>query len=215
MIITNNSRTLLSSQINASKNNQYMSVSDIVSEKQKKMHDELYNRALNRFKQQYPQYTSGNNNTDGKLVRTVVFTERLSEEGYNKPSHVIMTEYDSNNKMEGDKTPPIVRYEIDLSPWWDDDIMDEKEISNKKQSKFKEWTDWSNCECVYKDYINNTARIYNRIEHWYKEISLSMLNSINSSGKYYIPDSEQQNIVKSGTLFTTMWKELHPEKYNG
>lgn len=214
MIITNNSRTLLSSQINASKNNQYISVSDIVSEKQKKIHEELYNRALSRFKQQYPQYTKENSDNSKNIGRTIVFTERISEDGYNTPSHVIMTEYDSNNKMEGDKTPPIVRYEIDLTPWWDNDIMSEEGISGKKQSKFKEWTDWSNCECVYKDYINNTARIYNRIEHWYKEIPLSMLNSINTGGKYYIIDSEQQNIVKSGTLFTTMWKELHPEKYN-
>lgn len=203
MRIVNNSRTLLSSQINASKHNNTLSVNEIVSDEKKKIHQELYQRALSKMKEEY----------SSKFIGPTVFTEQLSEEGYDKPSHVIVSVYSINNSIENPaKIPPVLRYDIDLTPWWDEDIM-LADINIGNKYKYKGYTDWTNCECIYKDYINSTARIKNKIDGWTREISLKMLSEINNSGNVYIPDSEQLSIVSDKNLFSLMWKSLHPEKY--
>ena len=67
MIITNNSRTLLQSQINSSKHGTLMTVNDVVSDKQKKLHDILYNEALEKMKEEYQSKKENYDKIFGKI----------------------------------------------------------------------------------------------------------------------------------------------------
>lgn len=209
MIITNNSRTLLQSQINSSKHGALMTVNDVVSDKQKKLHDILYNKALEEMKKEYYNILHENKNT------YIIYTEQLNENGYDKPSHVIVSIYNNtinkdiiNNK---DFKNPISRYNIDLSKWWNvsymnDDSSNVTNINNKK-AKYVESSNWTNCECIYIDYVNDKVKIHNRIDDWVKEISIKQFNAINAQ-EVVIPMSEKMNTLNSYDSFRYQYNNL-------
>lgn len=204
MIITNNSRTLLQSQINSSKHGKLMTVNDVVSDKQKKLHDILYNDALEKMKKEYSNILKENKNN------CIIYTEQLNENGYDKPSHVIVSIYDNgiiNNDNEFKN--PIARYNINLSKWWNVSYMNTNNEYNNinKQSKFEDASDWSNCECIYIDYVNNKVRIHNKIYSWIKEISINQFNTINEN-EIVIPMSEKMNILNNYDSFIYQYNNL-------
>ena len=208
MIITNNSRTLLQSQINSSKHGTLMTVNDVVSDKQKKLHDILYNDALEKMKDEYDSILKGNENT------YTIYTEQVNENGYDKPSHVIVSIYDNivnniNNDLNNTFKNPISRYNIDLSKWWNVSYMNTNNEYNNinKPSKFVEASDWSNCECIYIDYVNNKVRIHNKIYSWIKEISINQFNTINEN-EIVIPMSEKMNILNTYDSFIYQYNNL-------
>ena len=211
MIITNNSRTLLQSQINSSKHGTLMTVNDVVSDKQKKLHDILYNEALEKMKEEYDSILKGNENT------YTIYTEQLNENGYDKPSHVIVSIYDNfvnniNNDINNTFKNPISRYNIDLSKWWNTSYMNEDNSNITynniiKKAKYIESSDWSNCECIYIDYVNDKVRIRNRIDNWIKEISIKQFNSINEK-EIVIPMSEKMNILNTYDSFIYQYNNL-------
>lgn len=211
MIITNNSRTLLQSQINSSKHGTLMTVNDVVSDKQKKLHDILYNEALEKMKEEYDSILKGNENT------YIIYTEQLNENGYDKPSHVIVSIYDNivnniNNDINNTFKNPISRYNIDLSKWWNTSYMNEDNSNITynniiEKAKYIESSDWSNCECIYIDYVNDKVRIRNRIDNWIKEISIKQFNSINEK-EIVIPMSEKMNILNTYDSFIYQYNNL-------
>lgn len=211
MIITNNSRTLLQSQINSSKHGTLMTVNDVVSDKQKKLHDILYNEALEKMKEEYDSILKGNENT------YIIYTEQLNENGYDKPSHVIVSIYDNivnniNNDINNTFKNPISRYNIDLSKWWNTSYMNEYNSNITynniiKKAKYIESSNWSNCECIYIDYVNDKVRIRNRIDNWIKEISIKQFNSINEK-EIIIPMSEKMNILNTYDSFIYQYNNL-------
>lgn len=207
MIITNNSRTLLQSQINSSKHGTLMTVNDVVSDKQKKLHDILYNDALEKMKAEYDNILNEDENNN-----YIIYTEQLNENGYDKPSHVIVSIYNSiiNNDINNNSgfKNPIARYNIDLSKWWDTSYMnkDSSNVINKK-AKYVESSDWSNCECIYIDYVNDKVRIHNRIDDWVKEISIKQFNAINAQ-EVVIPMSEKMNILNTYDSFIYQYNNL-------
>lgn len=211
MIITNNSRTLLQSQINSSKHGTLMTVNDVVSDKQKKLHDILYNEALEKMKEEYDSILKGNENT------YIIYTEQLNENGYDKPSHVIVSIYDNivnniNNDINNTFKNPISRYNIDLSKWWNTSYMNEDNSNITynniiEKAKYIESSDWSNCECIYIDYVNDKVRIRNRIDNWIKEISIKQFNSINEK-EIVIPMSEKMNILNNYDSFIYQYNNL-------
>lgn len=211
MIITNNSRTLLQSQINSSKHGALMSVNDIVSDKQKRIHDILYNDALEKMKKEYADILYPENNPN----LYIIYTEQINENGYDKPSHVIVSIYNKkkdNNLTNNKITNPISRYNIDLSKWWNvsymnDDTSNATKISDNITSKFVESSDWSNCECIYIDYVNNIVKIHNKIDGWTKEISINKFNAINSK-ETIIPMSEKMNILNTYDSFIYQFKNI-------
>lgn len=211
MIITNNSRTLLQSQINSSKHGTLMTVNDVVSDKQKKLHDILYNEALEKMKEEYDSILKENENT------YIIYTEQLNENGYDKPSHVIVSIYDNivnniNNDINNTFKNPISRYNIDLSKWWNTSYMNEDNSNITynniiEKAKYIESSDWSNCECIYIDYVNDKVRIRNRIDNWIKEISIKQFNSINEK-EIVIPMSEKMNILNTYDSFIYQYNNL-------
>lgn len=211
MIITNNSRTLLQSQINSSKHGALMSVNDIVSDKQKRIHDILYNDALEKMKKEYADILYPENNPN----LYIIYTEQINENGYDKPSHVIVSIYNKkkdNNLTNNKITNPISRYNIDLSKWWNvsymnDDTSNATKISDNITSKFVEVLDWSNCECIYIDYVNNIVKIHNKIDGWTKEISINKFNAINAK-ETIIPMSEKMNILNTYDSFIYQFKNI-------
>lgn len=211
MIITNNSRTLLQSQINSSKHGVLMSVNDIVSDKQKRLHDILYNDALEKMKKEYADILYPENNPN----LYIIYTEQINENGYDKPSHVIISIYNKkkNNNLTNNKiTNPISRYNIDLSKWWNvsymnDDTSNATKISDNIKSKFVETTNWSNCECIYIDYVNNIVKIHNKIDGWTKEISINKFNAINSK-ETVIPMSDKMNTLNTYDSFVYQFRNI-------
>ena len=211
MIITNNSRTLLQSQINSSKHGTLMTVNDVVSDKQKKLHDILYNEALEKMKEEYDSILKENENT------YIIYTEQLNENGYDKPSHVIVSIYDNivnniNNDINNTFKNPISRYNIDLSKWWNTSYMNEDNSNITynniiTKAKYIESYNWSNCECIYIDYVNDKVRIRNRIDNWIKEISIKQFNSINEK-EIIIPMSEKMNILNTYDSFIYQYNNL-------
>ena len=211
MIITNNSRTLLQSQINSSKHGTLMTVNDVVSDKQKKLHDILYNEALEKMKEEYDSILKENENT------YIIYTEQLNENGYDKPSHVIVSIYDNivnniNNDINNTFKNPISRYNIDLSKWWNTSYMNEDNSNITynniiTKAKYIESSNWSNCECIYIDYVNDKVRIRNRIDNWIKEISIKQFNSINEK-EIVIPMSEKMNILNNYDSFIYQYNNL-------
>ena len=211
MIITNNSRTLLQSQINSSKHGTLMTVNDVVSDKQKKLHDILYNEALEKMKEEYDSILKENENT------YIIYTEQLNENGYDKPSHVIVSIYDNivnsiNNDINNTFKNPISRYNIDLSKWWNTSYMNEDNSNITynniiEKAKYIESSNWSNCECIYIDYVNDKVRIRNRIDNWIKEISIKQFNSINEK-EIIIPMSEKMNILNTYDSFIYQYNNL-------
>ena len=215
MIITNNSRTLLQSQINSSKHGSLMTVNDVVSDKQKKLHDILYNKALESMKKEYSNMLIQGENT------YIIYTEQLNESGYDKPSHVVVSIYNNTinhfnngniiyNETENVKFKnPISRYNIDLSKWWDVSYMNEdnSDVNTNKIAKYVESSDWSNCECIYIDYVNDKVRIHNRIYDWIKEISIKQYNDINKE-EIIIPMSEKMNTLNTFDSFIYQFNKI-------
>ena len=213
MIITNNSRTLLQSQINSSKHGTLMTVNDVVSDKQKKLHDILYNDALEKMKDEYDSILKGNENT------YTIYTEQVNENGYDKPSHVIVSIYDNivnniNNDLNNTFKNPISRYNIDLSKWWNISYMNEDDYDedntiniNNKKAKYVESSNWTNCECIYIDYVNDKVKIHNRIDDWVKEISIKQFNAINAK-EIVIPMSEIMNTLNTFDSFIYQYNNL-------
>lgn len=215
MIITNNARTLLQSQINSSKHGTLMTVNDVVSDKQKKLHDILYNKALEEMKKEYSNILQEDENT------YIIYTEQLNENGYDKPSHVIVSIYNNiiNNDIINDDINnkgfknPISRYNIDLSKWWKVSYMNDEDDGsniiniNNKKAKYVEKSNWSNCECIYIDYVNNKVRIHNRIDDWVKEISINQFNAINAK-EIVIPMSEKMNTLNTFDSFIYQYNNL-------
>lgn len=202
MIITNNSRTLLQSQINSNKHGTLMSVNDVVSDKQKKLHEILYDKALNEMQKQYADILSNKTNA------YIIYTEQINENGYDEPSHVIVSIYKNKNN---DTSNPVARYNIDLTPWWNTSYMNEDNSNvtsiNNKTAKYVESSDWSNCECVYIDYLNDKVKIHNRIYDWTKEISIKKFNAINKNS-IVIPMSEKMNTLNNYDSFIYQYNNL-------
>lgn len=212
MIITNNSRTLLQSQINSSKHGSLISVNDVVSDKQKKIHDVLYKEALENMKLDYSLFFEKNTNN------TIIYTEQINENGYDKPSHVIVTVYDKSEPHKSDSSEskhikiPVARYDIDLTKWWNTSYMniDNSIITNNKnnvKAKYEENYDWSNCECVYIDYVNDKVIVRNRIDGWVKNISINKFNAINNK-EIIIPMSEQMSLLNTSNSFAYQYQNL-------
>ena len=188
-----------------------MTVNDVVSDKQKKLHDILYNEALEKMKEEYDSILKGNENT------YIIYTEQLNENGYDKPSHVIVSIYDNivnniNNDINNTFKNPISRYNIDLSKWWNTSYMNEDNSNITynniiEKAKYIESSDWSNCECIYIDYVNDKVRIRNRIDNWIKEISIKQFNSINKK-EIIIPMSEKMNILNTYDSFIYQYNNL-------
>ena len=206
---SNNSKYLLQSQINADLHNSSMSVDDVISSRYKVIHNILYKEALAKMLKQYDMNDKPNTKED------VILTEQVNEDGWDKPSRVLVTVYTKNKsdlppEFANADLPPVLRYNIDLSNWWGQSDMFGPEPDRKNVSKFTAQNDWTNCQCIYKDYVNAIAIIYNKLDGWKRRIPLSLLDEINRNG-LVIPNSEKLDLIRSNNTFTYLHKQRNNE----
>lgn len=187
------SRSIFSSQINSDTNNVKLSVNDIATGFNEKMHDNLYSIALESMKKELlSKYLD-------KSKYEINFIEIINQENVLEASSVIVVIYCKSHKEKA-----IERFRIDLSKWWPNyDIFDNIYINKfkKPKSKFIEKYDLQNFECIYKDYVEGTCKIKSKITNQEKTIPLKMLYEINQNADI-VPDSEALTKIYSEDFYS-------------
>lgn len=178
--------------------------SEIVADNGINMHDKMYKYAVECLKTEYSDLFDGNE---------YVITELGDGSVYDAP-FVSVSIYSTGSKP--------VKYLFSLEQWWPDAPYSSQNISvssiykmtqsvttngqvhfnknNKKQSKFKGYSDWTNCECTYIDYVSNTAEVKSKVYNWKRKIPLNVLLYINKD-ETYIPMSESISKMNSTSSF--------------
>lgn len=174
-----------SSQINAVSNGDTMSPGDIVNSRHLTLHDTLYSAAVEKMKAAMPDVF-----TKYKYVIT-----EISNGAVNDAPSVSVSLYQES-------TAPPMRTVIPLSKWWADERIEGSDINtgSTKEPKCAEQSDFSNCECVYIDYVKSSAVIKDKITNKTRSVKLSDLYN---GGTTVIPMSEKMGVLTSGEIFST------------
>lgn len=183
-----------SSQISALNNGINTTPSEIVADNCINMHDKMYKYAVECLKTEY---------SDLFVDNEYIITELGVGSVYDAP-FVSVSIYNTNSKP--------IKYLFSLEQWWPDApysnqnvsvssiIYNKKNKKDKKQSKFKGYSDWTNCECTYIDYVSNTAEVKSKVYNWKRKIPLNVLLYINKD-ETYIPMSESISKMNSTSSF--------------
>lgn len=183
-----------SSQISSLDNGINTTPSEIVTDNGINMHDKMYKYAIECLKTEY---------SDLFGINEYVITELVGGSVYDAP-FVSVSIYSTDSKP--------VKYLFSLEQWWPDApysnqnvsvssiIYNKKNKKDKKQSKFKGYSDWTNCECTYIDYVSNTAEVKSKVYNWKRKIPLNVLLYINKD-ETYIPMSESISKMNSTSSF--------------
>lgn len=193
MYTRQNTVQIASSQINSISNSENIKPSEISSDKQLEIHDMLYIKAIEELKSAYPDIFSS---------KQYVITE-LGSGAINDAPFVSVSCVPNNNKP--------IRYLFSLENWWSKEwygSVSQKtgtNVNNIKSGKYKAWSDWTNTECTYIDYVNGKAEIKSKIYGWKRIISLDLLLALNKK-ETMIPMSEIMSKSKSSDMFSYQYQ---------
>ena len=187
-----NNRSLFYNQNNAARHNLSVTVCDISSDKFKRLHDEIYNDAVNKMKEELlAKYLD-------PARYKISLIEIINNNNLFGPSSVIV------NILSRTEEQKIWRFKISLKKWWTTpemfSICGYADNYSKDTSKYAAAFSVNNYECFYKDYVNGRCQIRSKITGEVKNISLNMLNDINKEA-VVIPDSEDLQLIYNKNSF--------------
>lgn len=197
-----------SSQISALDNGINTTPNEIVADNGINMHDKMYKYAVECLKTEYSDLFGSNEYIITELGDGSVYDAPFVSVSIYKMEH--SSTINEQTYFNTDSKP--VKYLFSLEQWWPDAPYSNQNIStssiiynknnknNKKQSKFKGYSDWTNCECTYIDYVSNTAEVKSKVYNWKRKIPLNVLLYINKD-ETYIPMSESISKMNSTSSF--------------
>lgn len=185
-----------SSQIAALNSGINTTPGEIVADIDINVHDKMYKYAIERLKTEYSDLFANNE---------CIITELSSGSVYDAPFVSIAV------CKAGEQTDKPVSYLFSLEQWWPS-AMRGRQACSINGDKFAGYSDWTNCECVYIDYINNTAEVKSKVYNWKRKMPLNVLLYINKD-KTYIPMSEA--ISKMNTTSSFLYQHRRQATISG
>lgn len=154
-------------------------VNDIITEKQTKVHNKLYNYALSN-------YINKNYDNETIFYNTYKIIEKQNKIYY-KPSSILLISLN----------PPFTIKEVDLSEYWPD-YKYINETNNIDIIFINTKDNYGEYELIYIDYVRNKAKIINKY-----------LNKIYTVDLNKIPNNIKINeYLKTNNSFTNLYKNI-------